>query len=436
MDSVYRTHIGENMRKALGRGNIIGAAIRAPFAGTEALSNLLMNEVVPRMKLGAFADLARFQLQNMPADATPEQVATVLAQAWDSVENRLGEMTYDNLFWNRIAKDLAHITVRSVGWNIGTLREVGFGLGDVVAQPANALRGKPVNLNRLSYILGLLTVHTMMSVIYQYLHTGKGPQELEDYFFPRNGETDEQGRPQRISLPTYVKDIYHYGTHPWKTIENKVAPIWSTFAEMIHNRDFYGTEIRNGDDPLVAQLGQLAKHAAASATPIGVQQFERESKLGATPATRAEQFIGITPAPSDLDASAAERLAREYSAARTPEEPRTAASAERRELRQTLSRALRQGKAIPQNVLDARTSGKLTARDIAEARRESRETSLQVSFTHLGIDEAIKVYNAATAKERTALRGPLLKKGRAAMQNEAPAMRAQTLAAMRSALAQ
>ena len=436
MPTEYRTRIGENMYKALRQGNPWGALIRAPFAGVEAISNLLMNEVVPRMKAGAFADLARFHLENMPAGSTYEDVSRALAQDQDSIDNRLGEMVYDNLFWNKIGKDLAHILVRSVGWNLGTLREVGGGIIDIAAQPIAALRGKPVNLNRLSYLLGLATVTAVVSAIYQYLKTGHGPEELEDYFFPKNGETDEQGRAQRVSLPTYVKDIYHYGTHPLKTLENKVAPIWSTFAEMIHNRDFYGTEIRHADDPLVQQLGQLAKHAAASAIPIGVRQYQRETKLGSSPATRAEQFIGITPAPSDLNASPAERMAREYSAARTPDEPRTAAAAERRELRQTLARALRQGKAIPQAVLDARNSGKLTARDIGEARRESRETSLQVSFTHLGIDEAIKVYNAATAKERAALRGPLLKKGRAAMANEAGAQRAATLEALRGALAQ
>jgi hypothetical protein len=51
------------------------------------------------------------------------------------VENRMGQMTYDNLFMNRTAKDLAMLTVRSVGWNIGTLREIGGGIGDVVRQP-------------------------------------------------------------------------------------------------------------------------------------------------------------------------------------------------------------------------------------------------------------------------------------------------------------
>ena len=360
----------------------------------------------------------------------------MLARDWNSIENRLGEMTYDNLFWNKTAKDLAMITVRSVGWNLGTLREVGGGIIDIAAQPVNALRGRPVNLNRLSYILGLVTVTAAMSAIYQYLHTGKVPSELKDYFFPQNGELDEKGRPQRSSLPTYIKDIYHYSTHPLKTLEGKVAPIWSTVAEMIHNKDFYGVAIRNEDDPLVQQLGELAKHAASTAMPIGVRNYQREAKLGSSTATRVEQFVGVSPAPVDLDQSRAERMAREYSAARTPDEPRTAISKERGDLRQSLARALRQGKPIPADVLAARQAGTLTRRDMATALRQSRESSLVNSFTHLGIQEAMRVYLAASAKEKDELRGPLLKKGRAAMQNQGPEQRAKTLADLRSAIAQ
>jgi hypothetical protein len=393
-----------------------------------------MNQVVPRMKLGAFADLARFHMENMPAGSGEFDRRAVLAQDWNSIENRLGEMTYDNLFWNKTAKDLAMIAVRSVGWNLGTLREVGGGIIDVGVQPVNALRGKPVNLNRLSYILGLVTVTAGMSAIYQYLKTGKGPGELKDYFFPKNGELDEQGRAQRSSLPTYVKDIYHYGTHPVKTLEGKVAPIWSLVAEMIHNRDFYGVEIRNADDPLFQQLGELAAHVGKSAAPIGVRNLQREKKLGSSFATQAEQMVGISPAPTDLNQSPAERMAREYSAARTPDEPRTKASAERRDLRQSLARALRQKKPIPADVLAARKAGTLTRRDMAEALRESRGSALVNSFTHLGIEEALRVFRAATPEEKTTLRAALKKKGLAAMANMGPEQRAKTLAALRLAL--
>jgi broad specificity phosphatase PhoE len=435
MDQMYRTQIGERMMQALRRGNIIGAALRAPFAGVEWTSNLLMNEVVPRMKLGAFADLARFHLENLPPDATFEEARRVLSQDWDSVENRLGEMTYDNLFWDKTAKDLAMVTTRSVGWNLGTLREIGGGIGDTVVQPANALRGKPVNLNRLSYLLGLLTVHMMASALYQKLKTGKWPDELEDFFFPKNGEVDEHGRPQRVSLPTYVKDIFHYATEPLKTLEGKIAPIWTAFSEMIHNQDFYRTEIRNPDDPLVKQLTDLTKAAGEQFVPIGVRNFERESELGASPSSRAEQFVGISPAPAALNVGPGERLARDIAAANAGGEARTPEQAERRDLRQKLSRSLQAGKGVPQDVLDARRQGKLSKRDVEEAIRASRQTALQQEFSRLGVDDAFRVYAKANADERKQVRPMLLKKARAAMETEAPAQRARTMEKVRAAIA-
>ena len=435
MDQMYQTHLADKMHEALRGGNVLGAAIRAPFAGVEAISNIIMKHVVPAMKAGAFADLARFHMEELGPNASAADVQRVLAQDWNSVENRLGEMTYDNLFWNKTLKDLAMLSVRSVGWNMGTLREVGGAIGDVVMQPYNRLKGNPVNLNRLSYVLALVTTNAIMSAVYQYLKTGKGPDEPEDYFFPKNGETDEAGNPQRISWPSYVKDIYHYTTAPVKTLSNKVAPVWPLFAEMIRNRDFYHKEIRHPDDPLVKQLGQAAVGVAKHFIPMTARNYQREEKLGAKPGALGEQFFGITPAPVDLNRGPAERMAREMSAGHIPDTARTAESAQRHELRQDLTRALRQNKGIPQEVNEARRNGLLSRRDIESAVRAAKQSPLQAAFTQLSIADAFKVYRNANEAERNQIRGLLKKKAQNAIANEPPADRAKTRADLTAALA-
>lgn len=53
-----------------------------------------------------------------------EDVRAALGRAWDSVANRLGQLVYDNLFWNKVLKDLAMGAVRSVGWDVALPREV------------------------------------------------------------------------------------------------------------------------------------------------------------------------------------------------------------------------------------------------------------------------------------------------------------------------
>jgi hypothetical protein len=55
-------------------------------------------------------------------------------------------------------------------------------------------------------------------------------------------------------MPMYTTDIYHYGTQPIQTLVNKTSPMFNIVAEMIRNKDFYGTQIRNDGDPLVKQM--------------------------------------------------------------------------------------------------------------------------------------------------------------------------------------
>jgi hypothetical protein len=119
---IYQTKFADRMMEAFAKGNIVGGVWRAPFAGLEALAHPIMEKFVPAMKVGLFAKLAMYELDKLGPGASREDVRKALAPAWDHVENILGELTYDNLFWHRVAKDVTMLTTRSVGWNLGTLR--------------------------------------------------------------------------------------------------------------------------------------------------------------------------------------------------------------------------------------------------------------------------------------------------------------------------
>jgi hypothetical protein len=118
------------MLDAWHQGNWPGAALRLPFALTEQAMRPILEYVVPRQKLGVFANMARFELERLGPNATSDQVRDALAKAWDSVDNRMGQLVYDKLFWNKTAKDLAMLSIRSVGWNTGTIREIVGGAAD------------------------------------------------------------------------------------------------------------------------------------------------------------------------------------------------------------------------------------------------------------------------------------------------------------------
>jgi hypothetical protein len=59
-------------------------------------------------------------------------------------------MVYDNLFWNKAGKDIAFLCVRSVGWNLGTFRELGGAVFDAAGnvRRLQSLERFPLGLNR------------------------------------------------------------------------------------------------------------------------------------------------------------------------------------------------------------------------------------------------------------------------------------------------
>jgi hypothetical protein len=139
-------------------------------------------------------------------------------------------MTYDNRFWNRTFKDIAMLSVRSVGWNLGDFLEGKSAIGAV--KQMGTLK-RPADLHGLGFVVGYTMTAGLMGAMMQYLHTGKGPQEFRDYFFPKR----EDGR--RVVSAPYVKDAYQFAKDPARTIENKASPLISITVQMFNNRDYF-----------------------------------------------------------------------------------------------------------------------------------------------------------------------------------------------------
>lgn len=309
MDQWYGgTHLGDFVqavrRIKAGDTKAFGSALwHAVPALAEAVSYPVMNYIVPRMKMGVFADMARAEMAREGIDMTSAKARDVMGKAWDSVENRLGQLTYDNVFWNRTFKDALMAGVRSVGWNLGTVRELGGGVKDL----AKLRRGELTA--RAAYVLGLPMVTALYGALYQHVATGQGPDEMKDYFFPKNGRMRDPGVPDRVSLPSYMRDVGAFTNRadegPWRLAQNaagmatgKLNPGLTTVWEMLHNEDFYGKAIRNGDDPVVKQSMDSVQHLLSSFTPFGVTQFEKQQKEGADFGQSAQSFFGVTPAPA------------------------------------------------------------------------------------------------------------------------------------------
>ena len=72
--------------------------MRLPMLIIEGLQKPILEWYVPKLKLAGFHNGLHDWLQAHP-DATEEQKTTYATKLWDTIDNGLGQLVYDNLFW-------------------------------------------------------------------------------------------------------------------------------------------------------------------------------------------------------------------------------------------------------------------------------------------------------------------------------------------------
>lgn len=414
----FTNHMWKAFRKNWAQGNKFAAAWRFPLGVVEKVASPIMAHLVPRQKLGVFADMARREISRLGPNATQDEFRGAVQKAWDSVDNRLGQLVYDNLFWNKTAKDMAMITTRSVGWNLGSFRELLGGLHDWGSASKAALTGNRKQFeftHRMAYTMALPILTGTVGAILQRLYTGEDPKELRDYFFPKTGEKDGQGHNIRLALPTYMKDVYGFAHQPVQTLVNKSNPILSMLGDMYSNRDFWGQEIRNPDDNAFQQAAELMGFTMKSFAPFAATGAMRLHDQGASPSKLVLPFVGITPAAAYIDKSPAELKAEDLYRDTLPAGARTSEEMAKSNSRGLLMNKLRKVDPIdgktPEDRLDrSRKMGDLLRMAIADKTiqpkdvntmiRDMRFTPLQRQFHRLGYEAAVKVWELATPAQK------------------------------------
>lgn len=420
MDKFYANQAFDLWKKSWKEKDILGTVFRLPFAVVDLAARPILEYVVPRQKLGVFADMIKFEMAQNP-NMTHEELRTVAQKAWDSVDNRMGQMVYDNIFWNKTFKDLIMSSVRSVGWNVGTLREIGGGAKDFAGNIKALLQGKKNRLSyRTAYLIALPIVAGMLGAIYQFLRTGEPPKDAKDLYFPRTGETDNEGNPARVALPTYMKDLYHYKEAPVQTALNKLNPIISMISQMLKNKDYFGTKIRNEDDPFLKQVKDSALYLISQFEPFGfrnlrknIDQTKFQDKTTAADRAKAllditQPFIGITPAPYDINMTSAEKRAMEIMRSKLPEGGRTTEQAQTSKAKTELRRAAQAGDYG--ELRKAVSDGTITREQYRDILKQSKMSSLERMTRYFSIPEVQAVYNVANKDEKKELRSILREK--------------------------
>lgn len=461
------------IRSAEWRGALKGAAA-TPFALVEAMSKPIMQVYVPVMKLGTMAQLFADELARLPKDATEAQIDRVARKVVDHVEDRMGQMTYDNLHWHAMTKQIMHLSLRAVGWDIGSWRMIGgAGLDTMAAAPraARALGAAMTNdptfqkevkaeqerRDRLAGEYGhnrwmtyniaqtaaVVAVVALFNGLMTWILTGEPPKSGKDLLFFRTGRKDKYGKDERLQPASYAKemvDIVHilmeaspihweHG-HPtlglnlspaFKYFWGKRAPLTGAVEKFASNRDWRGQQVYTPNAGLKT-LEEIGLAAIKEFLPIStVQSAEKwevqgggKSLLPAAGLTKPKQEAVNTTAENRLVEILADRMPRVVEKAKGDREAQIRMAKDAYVL----------GNKKPMEELKAQ--GLLTAKDQKNILKNFTAQSLVVRLsnaTNIEAGDLMKVWDDMTKEEKVAVFPALARKMGSGFKSTPPAQR-------------
>ena len=208
-----------------------------------------------------------------------------------------------------------------------------------------------------------------------------------------------------------MKDLAAYYDHPGRTLENKLHPMLSTIADMLHNKDYYGKEIYHKDDDAGKKAIDIMSYLAQQFVPFSVRGSKYNADLGGSFLSKALPFFGITPAPADVNKTEVEKKMSDIMAGKRPVGSRTQEQADKADLRSTILRDLQTSNGTDRTSLNNAYMNKQI--DKAEKTRllnEYKLSPLQRQAGKLGPDEIKNLMKDATPEERPVLEGIYNKK--------------------------
>lgn len=253
MHEDYKIKMLTSFTEALNSNNYLGALMRLIPAANIQLMRPLFEIYIPRLKVGIFFKEYSQQLEENAQQISNGKLTKpeLARRTWDSVENRFGEMNFDNLFWTRTFKTALQFMFRSVTWKLGNVRGFGGGVAGQLKYLVEAIKGKrvPKIHPQFAWLLGLGLLTATMSTILMKTLSGDYPKEFIDYFFPKTGDKDKNGNDLRIAMPTYIKDLFSLQREPVHYVTSSFSGMMSKTIEAMNNRDFYGNFIYDPGAP-------------------------------------------------------------------------------------------------------------------------------------------------------------------------------------------
>ena len=264
----------------------------------DTLTEPIMGKLVPYMKAGALSRELQDMLVAHPGMGL-DDIREFGGRISDRIDNRIGEVVQDNLFWPTVLHNINNIVFMAPQWFMGKLRLLGGTATDLAALGTETapLGGRQLSGN-VAYLLGGGVIATMFTgAIYGALKgTWRPDWTLHDYFVPPNGGTDRQGGDDFIMLPDIWRDAYGWTTDPQHEATNKVNSLWPLLKQIATNRQYDGAVIT---DPASNWREAAGDYTAFTLRQLGPMMWSQDVPDAANIST-LERWLGIREAPFGL----------------------------------------------------------------------------------------------------------------------------------------
>jgi hypothetical protein len=409
----------QDVKDSPGLATVARAAYNSPMALNELVMSPLFNRYIPNVKLGMF--LREFGLTKLENEGTLKRareqgpLAYTNEYNWlarktvDFIEDRYGEMNFDNLAWNNTMKTAFQLLLRSVTWKLGNLSASTKAVRGLVRTPENirnAMRtGDTAALDpALAWAFGMVLNTTLASLTLSTMLGKKDPKEtmkkviggdMKELVSP---VVDEMGT--RVTIPSYLRDWEHmYDSGIIKYIASSLSGDIGKAMELKDNKTYYGTEVYHPADPTMHKAKDILLHMFP--IPFVGTSVGRLYKEGAPVKSLALSALGFNKAPARVGKSKAQLVAEEKVQATRSPKARTTAEFEHSQLLGKLANMLRRGEDIQPHVNKAMQSGLLAPKDVQTIQKMKSQTPLQRSVTQIqNPDDLLEVYEKASDEER------------------------------------
>lgn len=395
MPDTYRLSLGEGFVKQIQSGHLGKATLKFFPWLSHVLMRPLFEHYIPRSKW-TFAvhmlatKLAQYSYAIASGDMTEEQLARDVASATD---NRFGEFSFENLYWNNTFKTLNQFFFRSVSWKAGTWLGAGKAIKETFTSQAfndrayelagggpgggdgnggsggRGFFGKaagrlPALGANTGWLIGMCLLTSVLGGLIAWLFSGKSPLEWaeEDHqklhksflgalgfesMYPRTGWLDQHGEPVRMQFPTGLKDYLHAALSPAGYIRGSESDVFVNAWDTLRNQDAFGNYVYNPNDPTwkAAQQG-LDYNLKGDFTPISVENFNDQFASGDTESriARATGLVGGSPKSMERSDALNTALAERHHDPLTPEQEMAEQMAREHPDRAQILRAARERK--------------------------------------------------------------------------------------------